>query len=432
MPDAPFTPEEERALAENVELDMDLRRKVLTMHRNLDRLDFYALLGVDRTTDRKGIKRAYYDLAARFHPDRHFRKNLGSFKLRTEMIFARLTLAHDALAHEQKRAEYDAYLKEKRKARTIEELMSDAVAEVQRAKDAIEREVRGELSTIAPAPAPIRRMTPPAGPQGIAGPPGMPRSATPVGVPVRPGPPATPRPTPAPAGGHISVNLAARRDALAQRLLGGARASVPPPGAETGRPAPMSTAEAMEALKRRYMDRVKQIKAAEARKYVAKAEAALKSGDAFQAAASLRIALDLAPDNPDLQKKAGETQAKADELLCDTYARQAEYEEKNGQWAEAVASWKRVCHVRPQDAHAHERAAHSILRAGEDLREAATFAKTACELAPDDAAAHVTRGSVFLATGDTTPARAALDIAAQLAPQDGTIQAMLRRLSKLE
>ena len=45
-------------------------------------LDHYALLGVARSADRKALKRAYFDLAARFHPDKYFRKKLGSYKLR--------------------------------------------------------------------------------------------------------------------------------------------------------------------------------------------------------------------------------------------------------------------------------------------------------------------------------------------------------------
>jgi curved DNA-binding protein CbpA len=459
-----LTPEEEKALAEDVELDMDLRRKVLEMHRNLGLLDFYALLGVDRTADKKAVKRAYYDLAARFHPDRHFRKNLGSFKVRTEAIFARLTLAHDALSDEQKRVEYDAYLRERQKARTIEDLMNDAVAEIQRTKEAIDREVRGELSLVAPAPPPVRRMSPSTGMPRFSPPAGMPRVSPPTGTPRISPPTGTPRadPSPPPPGGArnpappaqspapprtgpaqrvsptpaangIDAALAARRDALAQRLLGGVpRTSARPPTGESPKPAPMTTAEAMESLKHRYLERVKQIKAAEARKYMTKAEAALKAGDAVQAAASLRVALDLAPDNADVQRRAAEAQGKADALLGDTYLKQAEYEEKQGQWQEAAASWKRVCHLRPQEATAHERAAHCLMRTGEDMREATTFAKRACELDPKSPHAHVTRANVAVASGDTTAARAALDIAAQLAPQDGTIQAMMRRLGKPE
>jgi tetratricopeptide (TPR) repeat protein len=459
-----LTPEEEKLLAEDVELDVDLRHQVLDVHRNLERLDFYALLGVDRTADRKAIKRAYYDLAARFHPDRHFRKRLGSFKVLTEAIFARLTLAHDALENEKRRVEYDAYLRQRQQARTIEDLMNDAVAEIRRTKEAIERDVRGELSLVAPAPPPVRRMSPATGMPRVSPPAGTPRISPPAGTPrtvpspapspAPPAPtpgaaksPAPPSPSPAPAGpgparraspappaAGVDVTLAARREALAQRLLGGnaAHGSVRPPPSEPAQPPPMTTAEAMEALKRRYLERVKQAKGAEARKFLAKAEAALKSGDAVQAAAALRVALDLAPDNPDLQRRAAEAQAKADALLGDTYVKQAEYEEKQSMWSEAAASWKRVCQLRPQEATPQHRAAHCLMRAGEDLKEAAAFAKRACELDPKDPHAHVTRANVGLATGDTAAARAALDIAAQLAPQDGTIQAMLRRLGRPE
>ena len=99
-PDPPLTPEEEVILAEEVDLDVDIRRRVLVMHRGLDRLDHYALLGVERTADRKAIKRAYFDLAAKFHPDKYFRKSLGSFKMRME---AHLRAPHARARHARRR-----------------------------------------------------------------------------------------------------------------------------------------------------------------------------------------------------------------------------------------------------------------------------------------------------------------------------------------
>ena len=47
------------------------------VHREIQQLDHYALLGVDPKADKKAIKRAYYELAAVFHPDQYFRKTPG-------------------------------------------------------------------------------------------------------------------------------------------------------------------------------------------------------------------------------------------------------------------------------------------------------------------------------------------------------------------
>jgi hypothetical protein len=127
--EAEFTPDEQALLAEDVDLDAEMRQRILVLHRSLDSYDYYQLLGVDRGADRKALRRAYFDLASKLHPDRYFRKKLGSFKLRLEVIFSRLSQAHDTLRDDAKRADYDGYLAEQRHSRSIEDLLADAMAE---------------------------------------------------------------------------------------------------------------------------------------------------------------------------------------------------------------------------------------------------------------------------------------------------------------
>jgi curved DNA-binding protein CbpA len=94
---------------EDVDLDPDTRRYVLEVHATLDRVSHYELLGIPRDADKKAIKRAYFRLAATLHPDRYFGKKLGSFKPKLEILFKRISQAHDLLLSE-KRKEYDATL----------------------------------------------------------------------------------------------------------------------------------------------------------------------------------------------------------------------------------------------------------------------------------------------------------------------------------
>jgi tetratricopeptide (TPR) repeat protein len=189
-----------------------------------------------------------------------------------------------------------------------------------------------------------------------------------------------------------------------------------------------SVAEAMGALRRRYEERVSRAKAAQTRKYVATAEAAIAQGDTVSAANAFRVAQQLSPDDADLARKAREAQDKADAVLGEMYVRQAAYEEKTGQWPEAARSWMRVTKARPGDADAHARAADALVKAGADLHEAGRLALSACKLEPKSAPYRITLANVYLAAGLTLNAKRELETAAQLAPHDDTIRAMVNGL----
>jgi curved DNA-binding protein CbpA len=432
------TPEDEAALAEEVDLDEEMRVSVLTLTRKLDVLDHYALLGVDHGVDRKAVKRAYFDLAARYHPDKYFRKKLGSYKPRMEAIFGRITLAHDTLTSPEKREEYDVYLDEQRRSRSIEDLMADALSEVERARETVEREAsRGTAPAGSPGVAPTGTSSPA---PAMSGAPAASVASVAPATSVAPGAISSAPPDgPAVSGsGSVSgsrpIDPAIRREALARKLLGGrspssgttpaARPITPAP------PAPPTTADAMEALRRRYEERKSQAQAAQAKKYVALADTASAAGDVVTAANNFRVALTLTPDDTDLSRRAAEVQTRADGILAETYERQGTYEERNGQWPEAARSWSRVTKVRPADASAHVRAAEAIVKAGGDLREASRLAQRACALEAESAPFRVTLANVYLAAGMALNARRELETAAQLAPHDDTIRSMLKRVAK--
>src|SRR6185295_71786 len=95
MPRALYDPAE---LEEDVELDFERRRLVLDTFYRLDIIDYYALLGVSRDADKKVIRSAYFDLSKTFHPDTLFRKRLGGYKHKMEVVFRKLTEAYETLS----------------------------------------------------------------------------------------------------------------------------------------------------------------------------------------------------------------------------------------------------------------------------------------------------------------------------------------------
>jgi len=389
-------------LDEDVELAQEQKKRILDLFYRLDDLDHYTLLGVPAEADKKTIKRAYFELAAAMHPDRYFKKNLGSFKGKMEQLFGRVTEAHDTLVDPAKRTDYDAYLAEVATTRGMEAMLERAVEESRRAADA------------APGPAAKDPVTPAPAPQGS--------------VP----PPRSSRPGDAPS----AEELQARRQALAKRLLGGN--TVRPPGQNTAPPPSAnshlrysSTADAVDALKRRYEERVENATAAQARKYMSAGDDALSKNDIVGAASSLHIATKFAPDDVALAMRYQEVKNQADTVLCESYVKQAQYEEKAQHWPEAARSWQKVAKIKVGDATSHGRAAHCLLHAPEgDLHQAAEHAKQAATLDPGEVGHHVTLGEVYLKAGKVASAKRAADTALAIDPKHAGLAALIKKMTK--
>ncbi len=94
----------------DLDITTEEQRRVWRLWSQLEQSNYYQLLGVSRTATREQVKAAYFDRVAAFHPDRHFKKTLGTYKEKFEAIFQRLTLAHDTLSRTRRREEYDAGL----------------------------------------------------------------------------------------------------------------------------------------------------------------------------------------------------------------------------------------------------------------------------------------------------------------------------------
>jgi len=186
----------------------------------------------------------------------------------------------------------------------------------------------------------------------------------------------------------------------------------------------------VDALKRRYEDRLESATQAHAQRYVQAAEDALAKNDLVAASTSLSIAAKFAPDDVALAMRAQETKNLADKSLSESYLKQAQYEERQGHWSEAGRSWQKVARIR-NDAASHERAAHAILRSPDgDLHEAAEHAKQAITLQPNKIASHVTLVEVYLKAGLQASARRAAEAANALDPKHPGLQALLKRIGK--
>ncbi|MFO0585980.1 MAG: DnaJ domain-containing protein [Polyangiaceae bacterium] len=396
----PPPPNEPVELAEEVDLDLEKKRRILELYERLDEMSYYDLLGVPFDADKKQVKGAYYKLAPEFHPDSYFRKNLGSFKPKIEAIFTRITLAHDVLTARQRRAEYDAYLDQAVRNRSLEDALAQAEQEARAVEEQIERAVR-----------------------------------------------ATAPPEPPPAPERPALSAEQRREILARRLTGqnfarlqarhhqgGANGSPLPPPVDS----PEAKRAAAQTLKARYDAAKAEALRVRITNYQKVAEAAILENDFAKAANSYRIAAHLAPEDAGLQRRSEEVQRLAAAALSAGYLKQAAYEEHEGRWADASLSYARAAEGRPDDAFAHERAGFATIKSGGSARRAVEYARRAVELQPQNPDNRITLARAYLAAGFGVSALAELDRALASGPMDaqhkqivGELRDQAHRLNKL-
>lgn len=187
----------------------------------------------------------------------------------------------------------------------------------------------------------------------------------------------------------------------------------------------------MDALKRRYEERIENVNGAQARKYLQTAEDALQKRDVVAAAAAFSIAVKYAPGDVALARRQQEVKNEADQVLANSYTKQAQYEERSSHFGEAARSWEKVANLKPQDAKAHGRVAHCLLHAEDaDLHVAAEHARQAVQLEPKNVDFHVTLAEVYLKAGLMTSARRAAEAGLQLEPSNEKLTGIAKKAAK--
>ncbi len=87
-----------------------LRTEILKLYDQLQDLDYWALLGVDRDAPAPKIKKAYLKAAKRLHPDKVSQAGLEDVKDAANELFAEITRAHQVLTDPDERRAYEASL----------------------------------------------------------------------------------------------------------------------------------------------------------------------------------------------------------------------------------------------------------------------------------------------------------------------------------
>jgi curved DNA-binding protein CbpA len=104
-------PEAEEIVQESDDSSDRLREEVIRKLHFFSTADFYDVLGVTRHATSAEIKASYYQLAKKFHPDRHRQSDHADMRQKLETLFALITQAYETLSETARRAAYDERLK---------------------------------------------------------------------------------------------------------------------------------------------------------------------------------------------------------------------------------------------------------------------------------------------------------------------------------
>lgn len=104
---APPQPDSAPAPQRNPELEAAERGQIQEVYRRLSLMDYYMLLEVDKRSSDEEIKKSYFALAKKYHPDRSAARHLKDLKPAMEAIFAQINKGYEVLKDPDRRKQYD-------------------------------------------------------------------------------------------------------------------------------------------------------------------------------------------------------------------------------------------------------------------------------------------------------------------------------------
>lgn len=98
-----------KLLDPSLDIAVELQGRLLLLEQRLDS-PYHEVLGVPSDADRPALKKAFFRLSRDFHPDRYFRKNLGSYESRVDRVYKKIIEAYELLSDPTARSEIERSL----------------------------------------------------------------------------------------------------------------------------------------------------------------------------------------------------------------------------------------------------------------------------------------------------------------------------------
>lgn len=168
----------------------------------------------------------------------------------------------------------------------------------------------------------------------------------------------------------------------------------------------------------------------QARRLAQEAKRAEEKGDLVTAANAFRLARELEPEEREIEAGFNRVTAALRIQMLPEFEKQAQYEERNGDFAAAAVSWQRVCAAKADDPVSQGAAARCLRRSNGELKLQQQYARRASELAPNDLSLRVLLAHIYIDADMPLSAKRELDAAAKLDPNDETVKKLLAELKQ--
>jgi curved DNA-binding protein CbpA len=367
------------SLEEGAKLSEKKQREIHTQYYALETVGFYELLNLEKGCTSKDVQRAYRKVSMRFHPDRFFGKELGSYKAKLEAIFRHITNVVEYLTDDDERATYEASLED-----------DEPEAPVSQEVEPIRRRPR-QLSNKDR----LRRL-----------------------------------------GGAMGMSTHEVKAAARKRRGTDTNIPKPQPGALRTNKAPEVSAERKARIKKRRRKQTQQImspivqRRAKAKRHYEEGIKALLAGNFAAAASNLKLATTFDPKNEEYAEKEQIATSRAREGSAAAYAKRASFEESVGRWEEAARLYCMAAERNPTVA-LYCLAADALSK-GDDLKRAVEYATRAKDLEPNAIEARLSLGNAYLAAAMPKNARREVEYALNLDSDNRLAKTLMKEVKKAD
>lgn len=278
-PTSTSTPKTESKASDDDEVKF--QQEVTRMLAFFASADLYEILGVTRKASESDIKKAYYQLAKKYHPDRVHKTSSPDLKTAVEKVFAKISEAYEKLKDAETRKRYDTQIGSK--------ASSNPPAKV---------------PTQTPKPTPASTPVPTPTPAPTNNTPRPSTAAAPNSAPANQRPTSAPQTTPAPVASAPSTASAPAQSprpvSPSPTPVAASQPAARPVTSQPAQPTAAAAAPKIEAGKTGAVSPNKDDKGPNSAEIIFnKGQQALKAQDIARAAYLFREAVNLSPDNKD-------------------------------------------------------------------------------------------------------------------------------------